>query len=103
MSIPVAISKDVKKEMKPATRETFGRGFLPSEFGLMRRFSDEMDRLFENFGFKPRFFETSLEEPVWSPDVEVFEQDNHFIVRADLPGLTKDQVKVGIVDDVLTL
>jgi HSP20 family protein len=101
----LTVPKEEKKEMKPALapRGEFGRDFFSNQFGLMRGFSDEMDRLFQNFGFKPRFFEATLAEPLWSPDIEVFEEDNRFVVRADLPGLVKDDVKVNIVDDVLTL
>ena len=76
---------------------------LENPFSLMRRFSHEMDRLFEDFGFRPRFFETTVETAVWAPNVEVLAKEGKLIVRADLPGLTKDDVKVGVTDDVLTL
>jgi HSP20 family protein len=35
--------------------------------------------------------------------VEVVERDGNLIVRADLPGLTKDDVRVEITEDVLTI
>ena len=40
---------------------------------------------------------------VWTPEVEVFERDGQFIVRADLPGLKKEDVKVEIVEGALTV
>ena len=39
----------------------------------------------------------------WSPRIDVHERDGKFIVHADLPGMTKDEVKVEIFDDMLTI
>lgn len=90
--------------------------FTPSLFGtspvsIMRRFRDEMDRLFESFGFgrslMPSFgrdlFSGSFGEGVWSPQVEMFEQGGKLVVRADLPGLKKDEVNVEVTDDAITI
>ena len=84
-----------------------------SPFAFMRRFSEEMDRLFEDFGFGRGWlapgFERSLDrletlaEGAWAPQVEVIERDNRLIVRADLPGMTKDDVKVDIDDNSLVI
>ena len=54
---------------------------------------------------RPRFFEpTPVETAVWGRrSVEVLAKEGKLIVRADLPGLTKDDVKVGVTDGVLTL
>ena len=84
-----------------------------SPFAFMRRFSEEMDRLFEDFGFgrgwlAPGFDRgldrlESLAEGAWAPQVEVIERDNRLIVRADLPGMTKDDVKVDLDDNSLVI
>ena len=39
----------------------------------------------------------------WSPEVDVKEQDGRLLVRADLPGLSKDDIKVEVTDDTLTI
>jgi HSP20 family protein len=82
-------------------------------FAFMRRFSEEMDRLFEDFGFGRGWlapgFERGLDrletlaEGAWAPQVEVIERDNRLIVRADLPGMTKDDVKVDLDDNSLVI
>ena len=69
-------------------------------FGLMRRFSEEMDRL---FGGSLASRATNLMGGVWSPQVEMFERDNELVVRADLPGLTKDDVKLELTDDAIVI
>jgi HSP20 family protein len=82
----------------------------------MRRFSEEMDRLFEDFGFGPSLFGPTLSgfesglqsrggfaEALWSPQIEAFQRGDELVVRADLPGLTKDDVKIEIHEDQLII
>jgi HSP20 family protein len=85
--------------------------FTPlSPFSFMRRFSEEMDRLFEDFGFggsalfSPSF-SRGFEETAfdWSPQTEVFQRGGELIVRADLPGMTKDNINVDIEDDQIVI
>jgi HSP20 family protein len=40
---------------------------------------------------------------VWSPAVEVFERDGQFVVRADLPGLTPENVTIETSGDSLII
>lgn len=86
-----------------------------SPFMLMNRFADEMEQLFEDFGFGRSLraplsglgFRTGgladMERSLWSPDTEVFEREGQLVVRTDLPGLSKDDVKIDITDNVLTV
>ena len=76
---------------------------MARDLRLMRRFSRDMEWLFDEFGFRPRFFEREMPEAVWMPDVEVFQRDNRLIVRADLPGLKKDDVKVHVEENTLII
>ncbi|HOQ44395.1 MAG TPA: Hsp20/alpha crystallin family protein [Bryobacteraceae bacterium] len=68
--------------------------FSASPFEVMRRFSEEMDRLFKGgreYG------------EVWTPDIEVKEENSNLVVCADLPGLSKDDVKVEATDEGLVI
>ena len=100
----VAISKK-EKGRTPAPRRSsefftlpfpFGRSITASPFALMREFTDELDRIFHARG--PRF---ELEE--WAPAVDIERLDRSLVVSAELPGLTKDDVKVEVSDDALVL
>ena len=82
-------------------REFLGSG----PFEMMRRFSEEMDRavghMFEDLGIQQ---ERGMSEMMaWSPAIEVFEKDNNLVVRAELPGMSKDDVKVEMTDDGLLI
>jgi len=77
-------------------------------FSIMRRFSEEMDRMYEDFGLgrgwlTPALERTGLPQGTWSPQVEMFERNNELIIRADLPGMTKDDVKVEFTDEGLVI
>ena len=85
-------------------------------FALMRQLADEMDRVFENFGFgRNRFGLPSLfeglpstggaltEATAWSPQVEVFEEGGRLIVRAEAPGVKKEDIKVEVTEDALII
>jgi HSP20 family protein len=39
----------------------------------------------------------------WSPNIDMIQRDDNLIVRADLPGMTPNDVTVEITDDAITL
>jgi len=84
-------------------------GELPESItpgSLVRRFVDEVDRLAEDFGVGRGLFsslERRLPGGAWSPQVEMFERDGELVLRADLPGLSKDDVKVELADNAVTI
>jgi HSP20 family protein len=95
-----------------ARRESSANIRTVNPFSLMRRFSEEMDRLFGdlNFGgglasgFGREFGRLAdLEGSMWLPQVESFEREGKLIVRADLPGLSKDDINVDITDDAIKI
>lgn len=83
-----------------------------SPFRMLERFADEMDRVFDDFGYgrlTPRTGRSWTRSPwrgeldEWAPEIEVFHRNNELIVRADLPGLTKHDVKVNVTDASITI
>ena len=77
-----------------------GTFFGGSPFALFRRLSDDMDRLFfggasaGSFGGLGGHF---------VPNIDVEEQDDKVLVRADLPGLRPEDFHVDIEDNALVL
>jgi HSP20 family protein len=68
------------------------------EFAAMQ---DRMNRLFGNVYLRDE--DTSL-RGAWAPAVDIFETDNHdLVVRAELPGITRDDVEVSVENSTLVL
>jgi HSP20 family protein len=40
---------------------------------------------------------------MWAPQIEVFERNEKFFVRVDLPGLKKEDLKIQVAHDELTI
>ncbi len=72
-----------------------------SPFAVARRMFDEMDRTFAGWMRWPDFRAESAEG--WYPSVDVIGEDGKLIVRADLPGLNKEDVKVEVSDGDLLI
>jgi len=91
----------------------FGALVSTSPFALMRQMMDDMDQLFGSWqeprnGGLQRNNQRSVQQPVslrnlWAPQVELFERGNDIVVRAELPGLNKDDVDVEVDDDALII
>ena len=62
----------------------------------------DLNRVFNNF-FDRDLFETSFRRGVWEPAVDISETADDFQFTADLPGLTKDDVKISYEDGVITV
>jgi HSP20 family protein len=97
-------------ETKPGTKPEVAREsrlLPPHPFGLMRRLTSEMDRAFEEFGIRPTFAawprEIVQEGLFWSPSLDIVERHGELLVRADLPGLVREDVKVTVTDEILTI
>jgi HSP20 family protein len=96
---------------------TIPQRLIESPFIFMRRFAEDMDRFFKDFGFEsrwhiPRIFtpgrkllrtEAGVAPTVWAPLVDVLEREGQFIVRVDLPGLSKEEIGVEVTDELLTI
>jgi HSP20 family protein len=74
-------------------------------------FADELERMFDDFGFGRGWLGRALfSRPhrqgaveTWSPQIELSQQYNELVVRADLPGLKKDDVNIDITDEAVTI
>jgi HSP20 family protein len=63
----------------------------------MRRLSEEMDRTFG------RIFHGQGETGLWSPVIEVTQNEGQLKVHAELPGLKPEDVHVEVVNDQLII
>lgn len=70
-------------------------------FPLFERLSRELDELFGRPPFEATMFESK--PTFWTPEVEMFTKDGTLFVRADLPGLKKEEVTVEVTDEHITI
>jgi len=63
---------------------------------------DDIDRLFDRF-WRRQDGDEALSTSVWHPTVDISEQDDAYEVKADLPGVAKDDIKLKIANNVLSL
>ncbi|MDZ7291794.1 MAG: Hsp20/alpha crystallin family protein [candidate division KSB1 bacterium] len=68
----------------------------------LARMQEEMDRLFGRF-MRGDALETSFARGDWEPAVDISETADNYIITAELPGLTKDDVRVSYEDGMLTI
>src|SRR4030095_14364130 len=76
-----------------------------SPFRALQQAADEMDRMFDDFGLWRRWPSGRRETgaQAWAPDVEVFQKNNELTIKADLPGLKRDEVTVEVTDQAVTI
>ena len=90
---------------------------IGSPFRTLQHLAEEMDRVFDDFGLgrgwlTPRLGRRWLRSPwrdegldweTWAPNIDVFQRGSDLVVRADLPGLKKDDIKVDVTDESITI
>ena len=62
----------------------------------------EFDRLFKE-AFTPLFGEGELSTRTWAPPVDIYENENDIVLRAELPGVNPKDVEVKVEDNTLYL
>jgi HSP20 family protein len=81
--------------------------FMSDPLGFMRRMSEEMNQIFESAGLGGTLAGAGSAGRTsgtgWMPQVEVRQRGSELVVRADLPGLEPDDVRVEVENNVLTV
>ena len=74
-------------------------------FVTLERLSDEVTRVFSDLGVTRGFgrASTSGEIVPWSPRVDITQHEDELVIRVDLPGMDKNDVKVNVADDAITV
>ncbi|MBI4690639.1 MAG: Hsp20/alpha crystallin family protein [Nitrospirae bacterium] len=90
-----------KKESKEVAKVEPSRAISPF---------DDMEKMFDEFfrrpfpligpSWWPRF---GIEREDISPTVDIFEEDNDVVVKAELPGMKKEDIDVNITDNTITI
>jgi HSP20 family protein len=66
-----------------------------SPFADLGELRERLDRVFDDL--------TNGKRKAWRLSVDVIEEDDRYVMRADLPGIKPDDVKIEVSDDTLTV
>jgi HSP20 family protein len=66
------------------------------------RLQRSMNRVFDGF-FGDRDYDNRATQCDWMPAVDITETENEITIKADVPGMTREDVKVIVHENVLTL
>ena len=83
---------------------------LPTTFETMSRLEQDMDRMFHEFWRRP-FLSLWDHEHSWPgrmlslqmPAMDLYEEKDEVVVKAELPGISKDDLDVTLTESTLTL
>lgn len=70
-------------------------------FRELRTLNDEMNRLFS--AVPASVDRGEFARGSWSPNVDIYEDENRLIVEAELPGMNREDFEVSVENNVLTL
>ena len=101
----------------PAQRNALSRretAWSASPFSMLEQFANEIETVFDDFGLgrswlAPRWGQLTARRmgrsgmEHWIPEVEVHQQNDELVVRADLPGMKKEDVTVDVTDRDVTI
>jgi HSP20 family protein len=64
---------------------------------------ERLNRLFDDSQFPTDWSKEDAAMGIWSPAVDLFEKNDHLVIKAELPGIEKKDISVHMKDGVLTL
>ena len=71
-------------------------------FNDFRSMQSQMNRLFEPF-FSRSGSQEDLVTGTWIPPVDVAEEGDHLVLRAELPGIKQENIDISFAEGVLTI
>ena len=76
-----------------------GIGLDTDPFGVLKSFQDEINRLFDgdSYGSVAAIASST------NPRINVWSDDDHVVVAAELPGINPDALEVSVLDNSITL
>jgi len=64
---------------------------------------ERMNQIFEDALARTRGRDEGLRTGMWTPAVDIYEKNDTVVVKAELPGVERDQISVEVKDGILTL
>ncbi len=70
-----------------------------------REMDEEMERLFEEWPFRwvTPWSRRALVAREWAPRIDMFDREDKVVIKAELPGMSKEDIDISITGNVLTI
>ena len=72
-------------------------------FGEMTAMQNRINRMFNEPYWPTGRMDDDAGMGMWNPVVDLYEKDDHFVIKAELPGVNKKDIAIDLKDRVLTL
>ena len=72
-------------------------------FGEMTAMQNRINRMFNEPYWPTGRMDDDTGMGMWNPVVDLYEKDDHFVIKAELPGVNKKDIAIDLKDRVLTL
>ena len=73
---------------------------FPSDILGMQK---EMNKMFDQFFHGGTLDDGEFPANSWLPAIDLIEKENEFLAKVELPGVSKDDVKITLQDNILTI
>ena len=71
-------------------------------FRDLRTLQEEVNRLFST-GLTPSFGDEGIGRGAWNPSVDIYENKDHIVLEAELPGMNREDFELTIENNMITL
>ena len=72
-------------------------------YGEMTAMKNRINRMFSEPYWATRRMDDESDMGMWNPAVDLYEKDDHFVIKAELPGVDKKNILVDLKDRMLTI
>ncbi len=72
-------------------------------FRELTNLQERMNRLFSDWRIRPSWESEEIAQGSWIPPVDIYETADAVVLKAELPGISKDDINVEVKDNTLTL
>ena len=69
----------------------------------MTTLQNRFNRMFDDPFFRVGRLDDDASMGMWNPTVDLYEKDDNFVIKAELPGVNKKDIMIDLKDRVLTL
>jgi HSP20 family protein len=96
MATQLAQSSRGKRQQQPGER---------SPLAEIARWEQQMERRFADLfsGRITRLWDENDESEMTEPAIDLYDEGNEIVVKAEMPGMTKDDIQISFSDNVLTI